>query len=384
MMLNYGRHHIDQKDLREVIKSLKGNFLTQGTYLQKLEKYSKKYFKVKNVICCNSGTAAIHLALMSIGLKKGDNVIIPAINFVAASNISKIMGANIFFSDIDQDSFQINAKTVVDCIKKNNLKKVKVIFSMHLGGAPIHHNELYLLKKKLKCYLIEDACHALGGRYYENNFPVGSCKYSDITTFSLHPVKSITSGEGGMLTTNNKNLADKVLALRSHGIVKKKNYYYDVRFNSLNYRISDINCALAFSQIKKIKIFIEKRIKIAERYSENLKKYNDFLEIVNFKKKNYSAWHLLIIKINFKKINLSYNSFFQILLKNKIQAQLHYLPTYKFTIFKKKKKKLFFLKNSEFYSKNCLSIPLYYDLKITEVDYVSKVIKNILDKYLKK
>jgi dTDP-4-amino-4,6-dideoxygalactose transaminase len=382
-MINYGKQNIDKKDINEVIKSLNQDLLTQGNYLKRLEKYSKNFFKVKYSLACNSGTSAIFLALKAIDVKKGDNIIIPAINFVAASNVSKLLGANIFFCDVCSDTFQSNKKTITDCIKKYNLKKIKAIFSMHLGGVSNYYKEIFSVKKKYNCYLIEDACHALGGEYFSKNQPIGSCIFSDITIFSMHPVKTITSGEGGIITTNNRTLAKKIISLRSHGIDNKKNYFYDVKNHSLNFRISEMNCALGYSQFKKIKKYVHKRRKIAVRYSDNLKKYNDLIKIINFDKQNYSACHLIIIKINFTKLNINYDKFYKILKKKKIFSQLHYIPTYKFSIFSKVNQKKIKLENSEIYCKNCISLPIYFDLKFSDVDYVSEVIIKTLKKYLK-
>ena len=387
-MFNYGKHFISTKDKKEVLKSLNEELLTTGKYVVDLEKQFSKILGCNFSISCNSGTAGIHLALMAINLKKGDNVLIPSINFVAAASICKLMGANIYFVDVNETSFQSDYDCFKNTIKQNKLKKIKAIFLMHLGGFPaIDIKDILLLKKKFNCTIIEDACHALGANYKSNKKKyVGNCDYSDFSIFSLHPVKSITAGEGGVVCTNSKSYYEKIKTLRSHGITKKNKFRYEIYFNSLNYRLSDINCALALSQLRSLKKFILKRRKNANRYFKNFEEFikNGVVDIINYKFYKYSAWHLLILKINFNKIKISYENLYDQLKKKGILTQLHYIPTYKFNAFKNlpyTQKKL--NKNSEFYFKNCISIPIFYDLSLKDVDYISKQISLIFFRNLK-
>ena len=177
----------------------------------------------------------------------------PAINFVAIYNLCKLIGAKIFLADVSPDTGQMTPGSLLNCIKKNKIKKIKAIVTMYLGGYPQNVNEFYKIKKIYKCYLIEDACHALGAKYKvgKDVFNIGSCAHSDFCVFSLHPVKTITSGEGGLVTTNNQSFSKKIKLLRSHGIIKSSHWKYDIKFPALNYRLSDINCALSLSQLKK-------------------------------------------------------------------------------------------------------------------------------------
>lgn len=377
-MFTYGKHYVDKKDVNEVIKSLKGNLLTTGEYVDFLEKKIKKKFYAKNVICCNSGTSAIFLSLVAINIKKGDNVIIPSINFTAAASSCSILGANIFFADVDPKTFQLSKKSLQECIKKYKIRKIKAVFSMHLGGSSRHQKEIYLLKKKHGFFLIEDACHALGGKYSKTKFLVGSCKYSDITTFSLHPVKTITSGEGGLICTNNNKIAEKIKILRSHGITNRNKYIYDIKKCSFNFRLSDINCALASSQLDKTKKFIKKRRQLVKRYSKNFNKYPNLIEIINIDDFKYSAWHLMIVKVNVE--NFDKEKFYDLLLNYKIKSQLHYIPTYRLSTFKKNNSINFKRTNlnSEIYFKKCISLPLYFKLKLKDVDFISNIVLKIL------
>lgn len=378
----YGKQYISQLDNREVITSLKQDLITTGKYVKKYENKIKKKFKSNYVLSCSSGTAGINLALRAINLKKGDNVIIPAINFVAAANVCKAIGANIFFSDIDLNTGQMSPKNLIDCLKKNKLKTVKVVFTMFLSGSANYVLEFYKLKRKFNFYLLEDACHALGAKYNNKKtfLPVGCAKHCDISIFSTHPVKSITTGEGGFVSTNNFKLYDTMNLLRSHGIKREKmGISYNVVSNGFNYRLSDINCALGFSQLDKIDEFIRKRRSIFNRYLKSFGNSHSHIQFLNTNNNNISACHLVIALINFQKLKINKYKFYQLLKNKKINCQFHYIPTYKFKIFKTKQK----LPNSEFYYKRALSFPVHYKLSFSQVDYICNEIKKIFEKYSK-
>ena len=253
----YNRQYIDSKDIKYVSKALKEDIITTGKYVKKFEDKFIKFFQSKYVLTCSSGTSALHLAFASINLKKDDVVIMPAINFIAAYSMAKLMNARIFLADTDYLTGQMTPTTLLECIKKNKIKKIKAVVNMYLGGYPENIINFYRIKKKYNFVLIEDACHALGAKYKfkEKYINIGSCKHSDIAVFSLHPVKTITSGEGGVITTNNKILYNRQKMLRSHYIIrenKKKHWKYQINKIGFNYRLSDINCALGLSQFKKI------------------------------------------------------------------------------------------------------------------------------------
>jgi dTDP-4-amino-4,6-dideoxygalactose transaminase len=371
----YGRQYIDSQDIRIVSKALKEDLITTGHCVKKFENKISKFLKVKHVASCNSGTAAIHMSLMAIDLKKNDVLIMPAVNFIAFYNMAKLMNAKIFLADVDPLTGQMTPRTLLECIKNNKLKKIKAIITMYLGGYPENVIEFYNIKKKFKCYLIEDACHALGAQYLfkKTFFLVGSCKHSDISTFSLHPVKTITAGEGGLVTTNNKFFFKKIISLRSHGIDKDKNFHwkYDLINPGFNYRLSDINCALAYSQLKKINKFINYRKKLYNIYNVDLKKSSETISLPYYSK-NKSSYHLFLISINFKKIKSTKDKLLNFLKKLGIYCQYHYIPIYKFNLFKKKID-LNLYKGAEYYFRNSLSLPLFYNLDL-------KLQKKILEK----
>jgi len=212
-MVQYNKQSINIKDKQMVNLALNQDYITTGPFVNKFENDLKFFLKCKFAHVCSSGTAAIHLALLSIDLKKNDIILMPSINFIASYNISKMLGAKIFLVDVDCKTGQMTKENIENCIRENNIKNIKAIFTMHHGGYPDNIINFYKLKKKYKFIIIEDACHALGASYLyrKKTYQVGSCTHADISTFSLHPVKSITTGEGGVITTNNQKLSKNIL-----------------------------------------------------------------------------------------------------------------------------------------------------------------------------
>jgi dTDP-4-amino-4,6-dideoxygalactose transaminase len=381
-IIPYGRQCIDNQDIKLVSKALREDLITTGNYVEKFENKISNYLNVRYALSCNSGTSAIHLAYMAIGLKKDDVVIMPAINFIAAYNMALLCKAKIFLADVDPYTGQITPETILKCINYHKIKKIKLIITMYLGGYPNNILELYRIKKKFNCYLIEDACHALGAKYYSNKkfFHIGSCKHSDISTFSLHPLKTITSGEGGVITTNNKILYNKIKIFRSHGIVKSKFHWkYDVQNLGFNYRLSDINCALAYGQLNKINKFINYRKKIFHYYNFEIKNLKSVNKIF-YNDLNKPSYHLFLISLKFNK-RRNKDNFLSFLKKNNIFAQVHYIPIYKHKLFKKKINLLNY-RGSEYYCKNTLSLPIFYKLTPQQQKKVIEKVRFYTQKYL--
>lgn len=378
-IIPYGKQFIDQADKKLVVKSLSKSLITTGPYVERFEKELKKYLKSNYSFVCNSGTAAIHLSMLALNLKKGDIILMPAINFISSYNMAKILQLRIFLVDVDKDTGQMTPDNVINCIKKNNLKKIKALITMYHGGYPENSKKFYDLKKKFNFKIIEDACHALGAQYkFKTNFyKIGSCKHSDICTFSLHPLKTITTGEGGIISTNNSKIAEKIKIFRSHGIVrhKKKYWKYNVFEHGYNYRLSDINCALGLTQLKKINFFLKKRRLIYNKYFKELKNFNKNLTIPTYSKNIVPSYHLFLIKINFNKLNKNKDHFIKYLNKYNIFAQYHYIPIYKFDIFKDRKTNL---AGSEDYYSDSISIPIYVSLDKTKQEKVVNIIKNYI------
>ena len=375
----YGRQFIDNKDKKLILRSLNNDLITTGPYVEKLEKRLVKYFGCKYSYVCSSGTAAIHLAMLSLGLKKNDIILMPAINFVASYNMAKIIGLRVFLVDVDEFTGQITPEKILECIKKNKLKRINVLLTMFHGGYPENINKFYEIKKKYNFYIIEDACHALGSRYKIKNklLKVGSCKHADISTFSLHPLKTITSGEGGVVTCNNIKIAKNIEIFRSHGILrnKTKHWQYDVLKHGFNYRLSDINCALALSQLKKINFFIKKRKNIYQNYFNEFINFSSIISLPKYSVNIKPSYHLFLINISFTKINKNKNknNFMKFLKKNNIFVQQHYVPIYKFSIYKEQSTNF---SGAERYFNNSISLPIFVNLSKINQHKVIKKIKN--------
>ena len=371
-MITYGSQKIFKTDSLFLKESLNSKKISQGKYCLTFEKKLKEFFDVKYLTLSNSGTSAIHLGLESLNLKKGSIIIMPAITFVATLSIASKLGHKVYLADIDFETGQISKKTIIECINRNKIKP-DVIITMYMGGYVYELKEIYSLKKKYKCIIFEDACHAFGSEYFDKKtkkrFKIGSCKYSDVCTFSFHPLKTITTGEGGCLTTNNKKIAKRANLLASHGMEKNINNHtiYNVRTFGYNFRMSDLNAALGISQLKNIKTILLSRKKIYENYQNNLKN----IDFVKENKQNISSYHLFIIKIKNKRKLLS------IMKQNKIFCQYHYIPLYRFSVFKQNKKNL---ENSEKYFKHALSIPIHLGIKLNNQKKIIKILNKFIEK----
>ena len=376
-MIPYGKQYIDKKDIDQVSKILKKDKITSGNEVERFEKKINNYLNCSYSTTCNSGTSAIFIAMQAIQLKKDDVVIMPSVNFIASYNVTKILGAKIYLADVDKMTGQMSPKNVEDCCKKFNLKKIKAIIIMYNGGYPENAENFVKLKKKYKSFLVEDACHALGAEYKikKKKFKIGSCKHSDISTFSLHPLKTITTGEGGIVTTNSKYLDDKIKKFRSLGIKKNKDKHwsYDVIYNGLNFRLNDFQCALGISQLKKINLFIALRTKISKKYNNELKNITQILPL-NHLNKYKSSHHLYLVNLKKNDLKLK-EKLIKYMLKNNIILQFHYIPIYKFKNFYGK----YINKNAESYYKSCISLPIYPGLSLKDHNYIISKLKKFFN-----
>jgi dTDP-4-amino-4,6-dideoxygalactose transaminase len=374
----YGKQYIDNEDVKVVSKVLKSDLITSGHQVNKFEEKIKKFLNAKFSFTCNSGTSALFLALQSIGLKKNDIVIMPAINFIASYNVAKLFNSKIFLADVDKYSGQMSPENIIDICKKFKIKKIKAVITMYNGGYPDNAEKFKSLKKKYKCYIVEDSCHALGATYKYNkkDIKIGSCFHSDISTFSLHPLKTITTGEGGIVTTNSKKIGEKIKKLRSLGIEKNKMYHwkYDVENIGFNFRLNDFQCALGISQLSKISKFISFRKKIFKNYQNLLRNLKD-INLPKHRNNYQSSHHLFIITLK-KQSHTIKDNLIKHMLKNKIFLQYHYIPVYKFKVFNGK----FINKNSEIYYKSALSLPIYYGLTYEKQKYIVKKMKRFFEK----
>lgn len=389
---SYGKHYVDNQDLLKIKKVLKSDFITQGPTIKEFENNISKKVGSKEAIVCSSGTSALHLALISINLKEGDYVIIPAITFLAAASSVKYLKAKIIFADVNHESGLVEPenllKTIDRCKKLNILKKVKAFVPVHLNGQCIDLKTINNICKINNIKIIEDSCHALGTKYIPLNskktYKIGDCAFSDIATFSFHPVKSITTGEGGALTFNEKKIKRRLEILRNHGMTKSKRFFnYEINELGFNYRLSDLNCALGLGQLKKLNYFIKKRKKLFNYYNKKLSDLSPYLKPIKTYKYCDAAWHLYVVNIDFDKIKINRIKFVKKLLNKGIGTQVHYVPLI-FQPLYSNEIKISNYKGAREYYKKCLTLPLSIMMTYKEIDYIVFHIKNIIIKNKKK
>ncbi len=381
-MIPYSRQKIFNNDIKEVVKVLKSDFLTKGRKVLEFEKNLSKSVNAKYAISCNSGSSALLLACRALSIKKNDIVWTVPNTYAASANCALECGAKIDFVDIDRKSWNISIsqleKKLKDSKAKNKLPKLLVL--VHLAGTPNKLDKVRQLSKKYKFKIIEDASHAVGAKYKKN--PIGSCKWSDLTIFSFHPVKIITSGEGGAVTTNNKKLAERIKLFRENGIHSNKkifkNYpyypnYYEQVDTGYNFRMSEISAALANSQLKKLKFFVNYRNIIAKKYIKFIK--NPKFICQEQLKNGKSSYHLFIIKL-VKPNKNQYLKIFKIFNENKIFINLHYKALHLNPFFKDMGFKKGQFPISENYSYSAFSIPIYVGLSENNIRKIINILNN--------
>ena len=380
-MINYGKQYLDKKDISAVVSVLKSDWLTQGPKVKEFETSLKNFFGAKYCSVVSNGTAALHLAVKAMGWKKGDYVFTTPNSFLATSNSILYVGAKPIFIDIDPLTFNINVKKLEEKIKINKKKGRRLvgIIATDYAGQPCDWKLLKIIGRKYGLKLINDNCHAIGASFYKNK--KYACKYADVVTQSYHPVKNLTTGEGGSILTNHKAIDKKVKLLRSHGVIKKRNkspWSYEMQDLGFNYRLSDMSCALGLSQLKKVNKFIRKKQKIAQIYDKAFQNIKN-IKIPLIKKNIQHSYHLYPLRIEFDKFKISKESFFRILRKKNINLQVHYIPIFLQPFYKKNFKfNVKDLKNSIKFYKEEISLPIYYSLKRKEINYVINQIKKIL------
>jgi len=399
-VIPYGKHYIDDDDINAVVKVLKYGMLTQGPKILEFEKKVANYVGSKYAVAVANGTAALHLSCLALNLSKDDEVITSPNTFVATSNSILYVGAKTVFIDIDKKNLNIDINKIEQVIQASN--NIKAIFPVHFAGLPCDMERIKKIALKYNLAIVEDASHALGASYIDGS-KVGNCKYSDLTVLSFHPVKGISAGEGGMITTNDKMLYQKLTLLRSHGISKGnfefpgislpdnslinkdeaiengelKRWYYEMQFLGYNYRITDIQCALAISQMDKIDTFLESRRSMARFYDQA------FAEIPNITSlqlhgRNDSSHHIYVVSINFKKIGISRHQFMKRLAEEGVGSQVHYIPVVTQPYYQAMGYDIEHYPQTKDYYQNTLSIPLFYGLSNLQQQMVISSIINLI------
>jgi len=386
-MIPYGKQEITQADIDAVVEVLKSDFLTQGPMVPKFEQTVASHVGAKHALAVNSATSALHVACLALGLGKGDWLWTTPVTFVASANCGLYCGAEVDFVDIDPQTYNLcpNAlKAKLEQAKKDN-RLPKVVVAVHLCGQPCNMEAIAVLAQEYGFKVIEDASHAIGGKY-KDEF-IGSGRYSDITVFSFHPVKIVTTAEGGMALTNDDGLAERMNLLRSHGITRDPNlmtgepdgpWYYQQVDLGFNYRMTELQAALGVSQMQRLDDFVSRRHELAKRYNELLADLPVTLPWQH--PDSYSGLHLYVIRLQLDNINRSHREVFEALKQQGIGVNLHYIPVHTHPYYCQMGFKGEDFPKSMAYYREAISIPMFYGLTEQQQDRVVAVLTEILGK----
>lgn len=375
MYIPYGRQNINEDDINAVVEVLKSDFLTTGPKIAEFEEKFADYVGAKYAVAVSNGTAALHIACLAAGLKEGDEVITTPITFAASANCALYCGARPVFADIDSVTYNIDYRE----IEKHITSRTKAIIPVHYTGQPCDMDEIHKIAEKYNLFVIEDAAHAVGAEYKGRK--IGSL--SDMTEFSFHPVKHITCGEGGIVTTNNEKLYEKLKLYRTHGITRNTAemsrqdgpWYYEQIDLGFNYRITDFQAALGISQLSRVDLFLKRRREIAARYDGAFKNVPG-ITIPSQMEGTRSAYHLYVIRVD-KKIR---RELFEYLRACNIGVNVHYIPVYTFPYYREHGYMNVKCANAEELYSSIISLPIFYDLTDAEQDYVIDKIISFLNK----
>jgi len=380
-MLPYGRHVVDESDIRAVTDVLKGDWLTTGPMVEEYEKEIAGKTGAGYALAFSSGTAALHAAAFAAGISNGDEVITSPITFAATSNCILYMGGKPLFADIRADSCNINPADMEELITP----KTKALIPVDFAGQPADYDEINSIAAKNGFMVIEDAAHALGAEYKKR--PVGSI--ADMTVFSTHPVKNITTGEGGIVTTNDEKLAGKLRRFRSHGIStdarqrsQQGTWFYEMNELGFNYRLPDILCALGKSQLKKLDMFIGRRREIAGRYDESFKEIPE-VEPLRRLKDRESAWHLYVVRFDLERLRVGRGEIFDALRAEGIGVNVHYIPVYLHPYYQRLGYKKGLCPKAEEQYEKMITIPIWAGMTDNDTDDVIRAVRKVAAAYRK-
>lgn len=387
--LPYGRQMLDEDDIAAVVEVLRGEMLTTGPKVQAFEEAVAAKVGAKYAVSCSSGTAALHLTALALKLGEGDAVIIPTLTFLATANSVRFAGAEVIFADVDQDTGLMGVVQFKEAINRATNFNLKAVFLVHLNGQCVDMQEIRLLAKERGITVVEDACHAIGTAYSNKSgqpSKVGSCQDSSLTIFSFHPVKTVTMGEGGLVTTNDPTLYHSLLRLRNHGMERDpakflnrelafdhqglvNPWYYEMSELGYNYRVSDISCALGLSQIGKLDQFVRKRAELVAWYDQGVSSLAPLAKPLGRVVGCHPSWHLYVLLIDFSAVGMTRASLIRALKKQGIGTQVQYLPLHKQPYYSQRygQQKL---PGSELYYQRALSLPLFPAMTEDDVNRV--------------
>jgi UDP-4-amino-4,6-dideoxy-N-acetyl-beta-L-altrosamine transaminase len=383
-IIPYGRQNITREDIEAVNRVLTADFITQGPQGREFEKLFSEYIGSRYAVSVNNGTSALDLCVKVLGTKPGDKFITSPITFVASANCARFNGGEVFFSDIDPETYLLDLNRLEGLLKKSKPGEYKAVIPVDFAGYPVNMEDLRSLADKYQFNIIEDACHAPGGSFLDSQKEKQNCgngQYADLAIFSFHPVKHIATGEGGMITTNNESFYKKLLQLRSHGITKDPallnenhgDWYYEMQELSQNYRLTDFQSALGISQLKRADQGIKRRNEIAQIYDESLNDISEITLPVISKNINH-AYHLYVIEVADRK------ELFDHLKSKGIYSQIHYIPVHLQPYYKELGWKKGDFPFAEKYYEHCISLPMFPSLSETEQEYVIEKIIQFFSK----
>jgi|TARA_B110000967_G_C18876037_1_gene558329 UDP-4-amino-4,6-dideoxy-N-acetyl-beta-L-altrosamine transaminase len=375
----YGRQNIDQNDLDAVVSTLQSDYLTQGPKVKEFEAAFADYVGAKYAVAVNNATSGLHLSVLALGLKEGERVITTPITFAASANCIRYAGGEVWFADINPDTYLLDINSVKELLESKPKGFFKGLIPVDFAGLPLNLEEYRELAKEYDLWIIEDACHAPGGYFKdskgERNF-CGNGNYADIGVFSFHPVKHIACGEGGMLTTNSEELYKKLMLLRTHGITKENmsenhgGWYYEMKELGFNYRLTDFQSALGITQLSKNEKGVERRNEIASAYK---KAFEGKIKFQSLPENTINAHHLFVIEVEKRK------ELYEFLHENGILAQIHYIPVHTLPYYKEIGYNGASLINAENYYSNCISLPMYPTLTDEEQKYVIEKVLSFIN-----
>jgi perosamine synthetase len=381
----YATQSIDERDISAVVKALESHYLTQGPAVDRFEEMIAGYVGARYAVAVNSGTSALHMACLAAGLKKGDEGITSPITFAASANSMVYCGAKPVFADIFPDTVCIDPREV----ERKLSARTRAIIPVHYAGHPCDMHEIRKIARKSKAIVIEDACHALGASY--KGSAIGSCKYSDMTVLSFHAVKHITTGEGGMVLTNNRDLFTKLVLLRTHGItkdaglLKKKGeggWYYEMQTIGFNYRLTDIQCSLGISQLKSLGNFLGRRDEIVRAYNDAFSGL-DGISLIAERPYARSSNHLYVIRLDSARLRVPRKTVFQEFRDNGILVNVHYIPVYYHPYYERMGYRKGLCPEAEKFYSEAITLPLYPKMLDKDVRRVIDTTRTIIDKYRK-
>jgi UDP-4-amino-4,6-dideoxy-N-acetyl-beta-L-altrosamine transaminase len=381
----YGRQDINQADIDAVIEVLRSDYLTQGPAIERFERMVAEYCGVKYAVAVASATAGLHIACLAAGLGSGDLLWTVPNTFVASANCGLYCGATVDFVDIDPKTYNLSISALTEklAIAAERGKLPKILIPVHFAGQSCDLEAVAKLSQQYGFQVIEDAAHGIGGRYRDR--PIGCCEFSDLTVFSFHPVKIITTAEGGMVTTNNQDLYDRLIRFRSHGITRDPRFmegesdgpwYYQQLELGYHYRITDLQAALGSSQMERLDDFVNRRHELVERYNVELKGLP--LTTPYQHPDTYPSWHLYPIRLQLDRIKLSHREVFEALRAAEIGVNVHYIPVHTQPYYQRLGFKWGDFPESERYYQEEISLPLYYSLSDGRQDRVIAVLREIL------